>query len=65
LDIGELAWQDIPDSLESGQVILRPLMFAGLDNNLEYAQKYEETGLTYNKSPKLTGYRTAFPCFFV
>jgi len=63
-DIGEFEWANIPSTLPSAEVVLRPLMFAGLASNLEFSQKYEDHTLAYDRKQNDAEYRALYPCFF-
>ena len=62
--IGASNWHDLPHSLEKAQVLLRPFLFAGLGDNLEASQRFEDH-LPYDTALPLYTYRVMFPCFFV
>lgn len=62
--IGQLTWENIPQSLPQAQVVLRPFLFAGLGKNLDYAQQIEHNALQYDVSELLTEFRILFPAFF-
>ena len=65
VETGELQSQNnILDLFEKGDVILRPLMFAGLNENLDFAQKYDVDNLNFDRNIKTSKYRVIFPCFF-
>ena len=74
----ELKWRDVPYSLPSAEVTLRPLMFAGLGSNLAYSQMYEYDTLPYDRMQGggygggygggmrgTAEYRVMYPCFFI
>ena len=63
--IGELELSNIPDSLPSAEVVLRPFIFAGLGENLEFSQSLDSETLSYDRTQKTTEYRALYPCFFV
>ena len=46
-------------------VKLRPVMFAGLGKNLEFAQSLESVdGMKYDRQEPLKEYRVLVPCMF-
>jgi len=64
-NIGELKWSNVPNSLPSAEVILRPFMFAGNYGNLDFSQRYEDTTLQYDRKQDITECRVLYPCLFV
>lgn len=62
--IGAEGWRDVPGSLPSADVVLRPFIFCGLGGNLEAGERYEQSAEKYDVSLPLEPYRVMFPCFF-
>lgn len=64
--ISEIKIKDIYNNMDTGEVRLRPIMFAGLERkNLEFSQNIKRTDLEYDRNAKLYEYRVLYPAFFV
>jgi len=64
--IGELSDPEFLNCPTTAKVRLRPLMFAGIGRNLEYAQSIKTSGMTYDRASKeLLPYRVLFPVTYL